>query len=210
MSIISSIESNNLRGSLGSRPEWLAAGIRVIIWEESLQVTNRVIVVRVEDVSGLLDNKVDISTLLKLDKLIDIVELSAYTSRGSVRSKVGDEFFRSSEELNGVLNAGSEKSVELITAPFDTMFDQVGEVSEGAHWDGLLRWILRVTVRLGLMRHDHLRVSLSSKSTGFKERLRVPNALSIDIKSSLDIVDSVDNEIERIPEVIIKQIFSVW
>ena len=76
------------------------------------------IVVRVEDVSGLLDNKVDISTLLKLDKLIDIVELSAYTSRGSVRSKVGDEFFRSIEELNGVLNAGSEKSVELITAPF--------------------------------------------------------------------------------------------
>ena len=51
----------------------------------------------------------------------------------------------------------------MVTTPFDTMLDLVGEVSQGAHRDGLLRGILRVTVGLSLVRNDHLRVGLGAK-----------------------------------------------
>lgn len=60
------------------------------------------------------------------------------------------------EELDGVLHTRAEKSVELVAAPLNAVLDLVREVSEGAHRDGLLGRILRVTVGSGLVWHNHL------------------------------------------------------
>ena len=95
----------------------------------------------------------------------------------------------------------------MIAAPLDTMLDLIRIQSECAERDGFLRRIARVTVRSGLVRNNHLRVCLGAESTRFKQRLFVPDALAIDIEPSLDIVDGVDNEIERLPELIIEKIF---
>jgi len=51
------------------------------------------------------------------------------------------------------------------------MLDLVGEVTKGAHGDRLLRGVLRVTVALGLVRHDHLSVSLGAEGTRLKKGL---------------------------------------
>ena len=89
------------------------------------------------------------------------------------------------------------------------MLDLVGEVSERAHWDGLLGRILRVTVGLSLVRHNHLRVGLGAESTGLEQWLLVPNTLLVDVESSLNVVDGVDDEVETFPEVVIEKIFSL-
>ncbi len=57
-------------------------------------------------------------------------------------TKLSDEGFRVTKELDGILDTRGEKGVELITAPLDAMLDLIREVSERAHGNGLLRWIL--------------------------------------------------------------------
>ena len=57
------------------------------------------------------------------------------------------------------------------------------------------------------MRNNHLGVGLGAEGTRLEERLLVPDALAIYVKPGLDVVDSVDDEIERFPELIIEKIF---
>lgn len=114
------------------------------------------------------------------------------------------------EELDGILDARAEQSVELVAAPLNAVLNLVGEVTERAHGDGLFGRILRVTVGLGLVRNDHLRVGLGAESAGLEERLAVPDALTIDVETSLNVIDGVDDEVETFPEVIVEDVLSLW
>lgn len=60
------------------------------------------------------------------------------------------------------------------------------------------------------MGNNHLRIGFSSESTRLKQWFGVPNALTINVEASLDIIDGVNNEIKRLPEFIIKYIFGLW
>lgn len=60
------------------------------------------------------------------------------------------------------------------------------------------------------MGDNHLRVRLGSERAGFEERLLVPDALLIHVKSSLDVIDSVNNEVEAVPELVVENSFSRW
>jgi len=51
----------------------------VVIWEQVFQVANTVIVEDVENIARLLDDYLDIAIILKLNKLVDFVELLAHT-----------------------------------------------------------------------------------------------------------------------------------
>lgn len=51
----------------------------MIVWEQFFQVANTVIVEDVENIAGLLDDSLDIAIILKLNKLVDVVELLAHT-----------------------------------------------------------------------------------------------------------------------------------
>jgi hypothetical protein len=66
-------------GSLRPRPEWLTTRGQVVIWEESLKITDRVVVVFVKNITGLLDATGDIASFLKFNELVNVSELSAYT-----------------------------------------------------------------------------------------------------------------------------------
>jgi len=90
------------------------------------------------------------------------------------------------------------------------MLDLIWEVSEGAHWNGLLWWILWITVALSDMWHNHLRVCLGTKSSWLKKWLLIPYTSSIHVKSSMNIIDSIDDEIELTPEFVVENVFSVW
>lgn len=181
----------------------------MIIWEQSLQVTDGVIEESIEDIAGLLDNSGDITGLLELNKLHDVLELSADTSAGGVGAESSDEDLRSLEEFDSILSAGAEERVKLITSPLNAMLDLIREVSKGAHRDGLLRRVLRVTISLSLVGHNHLGVGLGAEGARLEERLLVPDALRIDIKSCLDVINSVNDEVERLPEVVVKEILGL-
>jgi hypothetical protein len=58
------------------------------------------------------------------------------------------------------------------------------------------------------MRNDHLRVGLGSQSTRLEKRLPVPCTTSINIKTSFDVIHSINYEIESLPEIIIENLFS--
>jgi hypothetical protein len=60
------------------------------------------------------------------------------------------------QEGSGIVGGVEEESAEEISAPFDTVLDLVGEVSQGAHRDRLFRWILGISIALSLVWNDHL------------------------------------------------------
>jgi hypothetical protein len=93
------------------------------------------------------------------------------------------------------LSSSDEQGVEGVASPLDAVLDKVGEISHGAHGNGLLWWILRITVTKCLVWNNHLRVGFGSESAGLQERLLVPDTLLINIESSLDIINSIDNKV---------------
>ena len=204
------IERLRSGAALGTGPEFVARAIKVILREEMEQVTDGEIVVAVEDFASLTDDTSLISSGLNLDKRLDSLKLSADTSRCGVLTEAGNESLRAADILAGILDTRAEESVELVAAPLDTVLNLVREVAERAHRDGLLRRILRIAVSLSLVRNDHLGVGLSAKSTGFEKRLLVPDALAINVETSLDVIDGVDNEVEALPELVIEHVFSLW
>jgi hypothetical protein len=54
---------------------------------------------------------------------------------------------------------------------------------------------------------DDLRVAFCAQSTAFEQWLFVPYALLVNVLSGFDVIDSVDNEIQSSPEVIIEILF---
>ena len=59
------------------------------------------------------------------------------------------------------------------------------------------------------MGDDHLTVGLGSKSTRFKKWLFVPDTSRVDIETSLNIVDGIDNEMNSLPEGIVEDLFGI-
>ena len=196
--------------ALGARPEGVARAIEMVLGEQVEQITDREIEVGTADTTRYFHDTGLISSFLDIDKSVDVVELGTHASGGRVLAEGGNEGLGSTDELASVLDTRGEQSVELITAPLDAVLDLVGEVTECAHGDGLLGRILRVTVGLGLVRHNHLRVSLGAESTRLKKGLAVPDALAIDVETRLDVIDGIDDEVEAFPEIIVEDILSFF
>ena len=85
------------------------------------------------------------------------------------------------------------------------MLDLIREIFKGAKWNTFLRRINYIRVTNSRMRNNHLRVTFSSQGTTFKKRSFKPNTLAINILSCFYIINSIDDEIEVSPEVVIKE-----
>lgn len=83
----------------------------------------------------------------------------------------------------------------MVTTPLNAMLDLIREISQRAHWDGFFRRILGISVALGLVRNDHLHVSLGSECTRLEQWFLIPDTPAVDVETSLDIVYCVYNEI---------------
>jgi hypothetical protein len=59
------------------------------------------------------------------------------------------------------------------------------------------------------VRDHHLRVSLRAQGARLEEGLLVPDAASVDVETSLDVVDCIDNEIEALPESVVEHVFGL-
>jgi len=57
--------------------------------------------------------------------------------------------------------------------------------------------------------NNHLGVGLGTQSTRLKQRLFIPDTLAVDVESSVDVINSVDNKVKGLPELIIEDIFGV-
>jgi hypothetical protein len=114
------------------------------------------------------------------------------------------------EELNGILRLVSEDTVELVTTPFNAMFNLVGEVSHRAHRDRFFWRVLNIFVTQSLVRNNHLGVCLSSKGSRFEKRLREPDAFVVYVVSSFDIVDSINNKVKARPKFFVEDVLGCW
>ena len=148
--------------------------------------------------------------LLHIDEVLHFLEIGDHTGRSRVVLK-GEEVSLWVFKIGNKVSWGVNKEfVELVSAPFDAVLNLIWEVSKSAHWDGFFWWILGVTVALSYVRNDHLRVGLGTKSSRLKERLLVPYASCVNVESSLDVIDSIDNEVLAFPEIIVENLFGVW
>ena len=110
---------------------------------------------------------------------------------------------------SGIIGSINKEFIEKISSPLDAVLNLRWEISKCAHGNGFLGRILRVSVALSLVRDNHLRVSLGTEGARLEKRFLVPDAASVDIEASLYVVNSIDNEIETLPEGIVKHVFGL-
>lgn len=100
-----------------------------------------------------------------------------------------------------------EDSFKIVSGPLDCVFNLIWEVLQCAKWDGFFWWINDVSIAQCVMRNDDLRVTFCSESSTFKQWFFVPNALLVNILSSLNIINGIDNKIKSGPETIVEEFF---
>lgn len=103
-----------------------------------------------------------------------------------------------------------KQPLEVVTSPLDCVLNLVWEVLQSAERDSFLSWVLGVSIALGELGHYHLGVALGPESSGLEKSLLVPDTPRVNIKSCLDVIHSVHNEVETIPEGVIKSDFVLW
>ena len=59
------------------------------------------------------------------------------------------------------------------------------------------------------MGDDDLRVTFCAQSSTFEEGFFIPNALLIDVLPGLNIVNSIDDKVEIVPEIIVEEFFTI-
>jgi hypothetical protein len=57
------------------------------------------------------------------------------------------------------------------------------------------------------MWNNHLRVGFGTKSSRLEKWLLIPNTSLIDIESSFDVIDGINNEVKFLPEFVVKHFF---
>jgi hypothetical protein len=195
--------------SLESAPEKLAGFLDNVVGREGSQELLDLIVEDIlEDVNSQLDALLIAFLLIRKVKLVNIVEL--HPESGGVLPVL---FFEGSqklisvaEEVDKVGRRFRESSFEVVPGPLDGVLDLVREVLECAQRNTLFRRVVDVGVANRLVRDDDLRMTLGSEGAGLEKRLFEPDALTIDVLSGLDIVDSVDHKVQICPEVISEDI----
>jgi hypothetical protein len=210
--LVAGIELDDVRWSLWRGPEEVSTVVSVVSWEAVQELGDLVMEDVLEQLSGDVDQSLGGWVWPAQGELGQESEF-VQNGAGLVLALVNGLLDISSWVSDQILEVGgsiSEQSLEVVSGPFDGVVQQVWVVSQGAHWDGVFLWILRITVGLGLVWDDHLRVALGSQSTGFEQVLLVEDTLSIDILSSLDVVDGTEDTVEIVPEDISEDVFGVW
>lgn len=164
---------------------------------------------RLKDFLCNLNTICHILAFSNFDQFLDIWKLIFHSRRSCITTKLFDESLRSFEENLCISSSVSKECVEMISSPLYAMFNLIREISQCAHWNRFFGWILGITVTLSFMWDYHLLVSFSSECSWFEKRLLVPDTLSINVKSSLDVVNCIHDEIFWFPELIIEKTFSV-
>jgi hypothetical protein len=121
--------------------------------------------------------------------------LLSHTSDGGILLQLSQELVWLFQVPSHIIGSVIEHLAEQVSAPFNAMFNLVGEVSEGAHGDGLLRGILGISIALGLVGNHHLGVGFGAEGSRFKERFLVPDALGVNIKTSFDVINCINNKV---------------
>mmetsp|Transcript_75622 Transcript_75622/g.175330 ORF Transcript_75622/g.175330 Transcript_75622/m.175330 type:complete len:368 (+) Transcript_75622:1073-2176(+) len=129
----------------------------------------------------------------------------ARTLRGNLR-EVRRRIREEGVHLSGALY---KELLEEIPSPFNRVLDGVWEVLQRTQWNGLLGWVLRVAVGLGLVWQHHLDVGLRAQCARLQKWFAKPHAAGIHVHSRLKVIQSVDCTIQGIPENIIKRVLGV-
>jgi hypothetical protein len=113
------------------------------------------------------------------------------------------------EELAALERSTHKLGLEKVPSPLNAVVEKVREVLEGTERDPFLWGIRGVTVGLGLEGNDDLRVALGAEGSRLKEWLLVENTFRVNVFSGLEIVQSVQDAIKILPEVVVEQFLGV-
>jgi hypothetical protein len=133
--------------------------------EHVKKVLDVVVEVFFEVLSGNFNTGLVACLFLEVNHLLYGFKSSLLSRDGVVSLKLSNKDLGSFKVRRGITGMINEESVEKISSPLDAMLDLVREVSESAHGDSIFRRILGITVALGEVGHNHLRVGLSSESS---------------------------------------------
>lgn len=206
--LVISIERTGSGIAFRSRPEGLSVFVGMVLREESLEVTDGVVMVTIELIACDLHALLEVSGFLKIYKSLHVGESRDHFKRARF-SHFSNKSSRVSNETSSVLRSIAEHTVELVTAPLDAMLNQVGEVPHSAHGNSIFWRILDLVIAQCLVRDNHLRVGFSAECSGLKKGLLVPDAPLIDVSTCVNVINSVNHEIKAFPELVIEHIFCV-
>jgi hypothetical protein len=86
------------------------------------------------------------------------------------------------------------------------MLDQIWEVFDGTHRDGFFDRVFGVTVALGLVRNNYLLICLGTEGARLQQGLLEPYTARINVKTGFEIVNSINDKTEALPELVIKNV----
>mmetsp|Transcript_6104 Transcript_6104/g.18090 ORF Transcript_6104/g.18090 Transcript_6104/m.18090 type:complete len:554 (-) Transcript_6104:686-2347(-) len=121
------------------------------------------------------------------------------------RLALGDESGGVFGEFFGLLHGLDEEQLELVAGPLDAMVGQVREVPQGAHRNAsALVGLTALPVSLRLVRHDRVHVARGAHGPALEQWLLVLDALVVDVKPRLHVVQSVADAVQVHPERVVK------
>mmetsp|Transcript_10660 Transcript_10660/g.20982 ORF Transcript_10660/g.20982 Transcript_10660/m.20982 type:complete len:264 (-) Transcript_10660:1915-2706(-) len=223
MGLIFSIKVNHLRKTLRTRPKRVALAVCGILWIGSDERDDGVAKESVEQEKTLLDTcgiahvrrrrlGEDMDDRAKrLDLHLDGREtLARFLNVYSLGLESLNPFLRRLDEVRGFGSSRSELVLKASSGPLRNVFDSARKVTQGTHWNSITCFILRaVRIGAGKLGYNGLTVTLCTKSSTLEQRLVVKHTLAIHIKTSLHVVESVGNKIQRLPEIIIENVFGI-
>jgi hypothetical protein len=146
----------------------------------------------------------EVCSLLKFDKLLNSFKNFINLIDICILFLISDELVRFFKKQTSIVWNINEYVIESKKAPLNAMLDQIWEVSDGAHSDLRFWRILSVTVTLCFVRNDHLKVCFRSEGARLQQGLLVPDTARINVKAGFDIVNSINDKTEALPELVIK------
>ena len=210
--LVIGIEFDHVGGSLGGRPEDSSVIVLEVSWEAVEELGDLIIEVILVELSRHIHKALEISLWPSSRKFVEEIEFVFNTTShvAGLLELVIDKALRVFDKVGKVKGAIAEEAMEDISCPLDGMVEVVGVISEGAHRDGFLSWVLRVRIALGLEWDDHLGVALGTKGTRLNEVLVVKHALGIDVLSGLDVVNGSENAVNVVPENVGENVLCVF
>mmetsp|Transcript_126726 Transcript_126726/g.366812 ORF Transcript_126726/g.366812 Transcript_126726/m.366812 type:complete len:302 (-) Transcript_126726:1433-2338(-) len=216
MRLLRSVEGGRGREAFVAGPEGalVLLGVRIddpsVLWEGGGQVDDLVPEEEVEVVKCDLPRTLQRARLRRLQQRQQAAHLEDRLRIVGAGLALGDEGRGVLRELLRLPHRLDEEELELVASPLDAMVGKVREVPQSAHRDAaaLVR-LPAVAVGLRLERHNRVNVACRTHGPALEQRLFVLDALVVDVKARLHVVQGVADAVQVHPKVVVEGVLSL-
>mmetsp|Transcript_2374 Transcript_2374/g.5632 ORF Transcript_2374/g.5632 Transcript_2374/m.5632 type:complete len:672 (-) Transcript_2374:474-2489(-) len=205
---VGAVEGHVAREALGRGPERSAAGCNSILGEGEGELSDTVHVVVLKLVSGPCDALLKGPASLLNEAPSNLGE--ALPSLSGVLRGEGLGVVWLLQPAIDVARRLLEVPLELRAGPGEAVVDVVREGVQRTHGRLLLGGVPGRAVVFGEEGEHDLGVALGPECAGLKQRPLEVHAARVNVKASVDVVQSVGHNIKRLPESVIEHGFRLW